>query len=145
MTNGSSTTAMSVVASDTDLIRNLISRSARLLDERKFDEWAALFMPDGSFNRTTGRGTLASNMKKSEMALDLEMMRQHLVVNSEIEVDGPIAKSTSTLLMYDLVERGNWSLTVGRYDDTFSRTDEGWRLQHRQLTMPDGPPNLPKD
>lgn len=142
----STTAPTSVVASDIDLIRNLLSRLSRLLDDRKFDEWAALFAPDGSFGRTVGRDTLAANMKKSEMAVDLDLLRRHIVVNPEIEVDGDTATATSTLLMYDRIEQGSWALTVGQYDDTFTRTADGWQLQTRGLSMPDSNnPNLPKD
>ena len=63
---------------------------------------------------------------------------QHLVGNHEIAVDGDAATHRCYLQAQHVREAavgGPNYIVAGRYEDRLARTDAGWRITHRTLTV----------
>jgi len=114
-------------------ISDLLVEFARALDERDWDEYAALYVPDGVLSaddkfRLEGRDQLAT--AGSDRQLGQYNGTWHLSSNHAIEIDGDQARTRSYLLAAHML--GNDSFRhadgAGWYDCTLRRTPEGWRF-----------------
>lgn len=119
-------------------IGELITRYARLLDERRIEEYAALFTADGEWvgnlGRAQGRGQIISLMRRAlEPVDDPSVANYHIVFNPEITVTGDSANARSGFgyLGRNADDRPDLRM-VGHYEDGLVRTDEGWRFARRQ-------------
>jgi hypothetical protein len=120
---------------DADEIRNTIARFSRALDERRSADLANCFAKDGKFGERVGRDHIREFNSKGELATNPDLGRKHAAVNIEVDVHGDTADTITDLVMLD--QRGKdapWIIAgIGKYFDKFTKTDEGWLIQERQL------------
>jgi ketosteroid isomerase-like protein len=121
-------------------IRHLAFRYCRALDTK---DWALLddvFVPDataqlGSPAVLEGIEAIRTRIRTALEHLDES---QHLVGNHEIAVDGDTGTHRCYLQAQHIraaADGGpNW-MVAGRYEDRLVRTDAGWRIAHRTLTV----------
>ena len=121
-------------------IRDLAFRYCRALDTK---DWALLdevFVPDatgqlGTPTTLVGIEAIRDRIRTALAHLDDS---QHLVGNHEIAVDGDAATHRCYLQAQHIREAATGGpnyIVAGRYEDRLVRTDVGWRIAHRTLTV----------
>ena len=121
-------------------IRDLAFRYCRALDTK---DWALLdevFVPDatgqlGTPTTLVGIEAIRDRIRTALAHLDDS---QHLVGNHEIAVDGDAATHRCYLQAQHIREAATGGpnyIVAGRYEDRLARTDVGWRITHRTLTV----------
>jgi len=121
-------------------IRQLAFRYCRALDTK---DWALLddvFLPDatGQLGSPTILVGIEAIRDRIRTALERLDDSQHLVGNHEIAVDGDTATHRCYLQAQHVREAapgGPNYIVAGRYEDRLVRTDVGWRIAHRTLTV----------
>jgi hypothetical protein len=139
-----------VKVSDADraALSDLVHRYASGIDDRRFDQVATLFTHDAELTvpdppstlepvvRHAGRGTIEAAIAAGATTLRTE----HAIVG-EVYDPGPrpdAARGRITCIAHHWDRRGDelvdvvWHL---RYDDEYQRTDAGWRIGRRLLTL----------
>jgi 3-phenylpropionate/cinnamic acid dioxygenase small subunit len=124
---------------DHDDIRYLLARFIHLRDDKRFDEWVALFVDDGVFAYAgkvlTGRTAIGDDVA----ALLRDDRGKHLSVNAAIVVDGDRADVVSDFVKLQRSGPGLGATTsvqvTGRYVDQLVRTDGGWRVARRDVVI----------
>lgn len=111
---------------------------AYFADAGRMDDWAALFAEDAElrlFGQThQGRAAIQASVGAGSAA---ERTTVHALSNIRIEVESPDAASGGcyiTLYMAAKDAAPSGSATpqmVGRYEDVYRRTAEGWRIARR--------------
>lgn len=113
------------------------------LDERKWEAWDRAFTPDAviDFTPMGGKQETPGEMSARLSAPDPKrIFAQHPLVNTVIEVDGDEATAYSDYQM----ELGRMSDTAGEivrvsgggsYVDRLRRTEAGWRIYLRTVSM----------
>jgi 3-phenylpropionate/cinnamic acid dioxygenase small subunit len=132
---------MTSMLEDRQEIEDVLIAYTHSLDRR---DWAALekcFTPEA----TTYYGELGgSNDNRDEIvdtckqALEPIEASQHLVSNLIIEVDGDSATAVCYLNGLHATKGtpgGDVCTVFGTYSDRLTRTDEGWRISHRELEI----------
>ncbi len=123
----------------------LSHRFARYVDERRFEDFAGLFTPDGVFDRRgealAGRAAILASMAGRPATL---LVRHHVTT---VSVDVADADSASGLCYFAFYQCTDWdgrtpeklalagAAIVGEYRDRYARTAEGWRIAHRRALM----------
>ena len=117
---------------DIDEICQLKYRYVRTLDTKRWEEFAACFLPEatGDYNglEFADRDALVSYMRDN---LGEGMLTMHQVDHPEITVDGD--RATGRWYLQDrVVVPGFQFMLEGAafYDDRYARTPEGWRVAH---------------
>ena len=121
-------------------IRDVAFRYCRALDTK---DWALLdevFVPDatgqlGTPTTLVGIEAIRDRIRTALAHLDDS---QHLVGNHEIAVDGDAATHRCYLQAQHIREAATGGpnyIVAGRYEDRLVRTDVGWRIAHRTLTV----------
>jgi hypothetical protein len=139
-----------VKVSDADraALSDLVHRYASGIDERRFDDVVTLFTPDAELTvpdppsrlepvvRHAGRATIEAAIG----AVAATLRTEHAIVG-EVYDPGPgpdAARGRITCIAHHWDRRGDelvdvvWHL---RYDDDYQRTDAGWRIGRRMLTL----------
>ena len=126
----------------------MIVRYARALDSR---DWALLercFVPDARYTFPGGESNdSASVVSRCSGALTRLDASQHLLGNIEIEVEGDTARTRTYFHAQHVkkgTEGGDCFVIAGSYQDTFVRTVDGWRINHRhqEYSWMDGNPGV---
>src|SRR5262245_46360976 len=120
---------------DKEAIRELFSEYSFRMDDFRFKELSALFIPDGEwiapYARARGRAEIAALMARN---IPAEPRRKHFIMNSLIELDGDRATArTSYLVILQAAGAGLTPSVAGTYHDVLVRTPEGWRFRERRL------------
>ena len=109
------------------------------LDEKRFDDLADVFLPDGvaiyAGARCEGVAAIAAFCKKALSRLDCS---QHMVSNHQVAVDGDHATSRCYFHaqhVWEASPSGRNYIVAGRYEDQLSRSERGWRIKDRVLTV----------
>jgi hypothetical protein len=138
-----------------DEVKALLDRSAieavqvRYVNANDADDWdgmAQCFAEDGRMGEGSAVGPAAlrenfSGMRARSttlMPLDRVVRTQHLIANSEAEVQGDIATAFCAATAYIVGERDGAEVLLVRgitYTDDFVRTAEGWRIKKRQHAL----------
>lgn len=116
------------VLQDIEDIRRLLASYCFAIDARDADTWANLFTEDGIFHYALGEPISGRAALRAFIAV-VPDDRHHLTMNEIIDVDG----DTATVKAYALVTRESPPIisAVGEYEDSLSRTSEGWRFARR--------------
>lgn len=128
---------MASVLEEKDAIREVLARYCFALDDGKFDEMAALFTEDGTwqtfFGKATGRKAIA------EFAASLRAHRTenpraiHHVTNIVITLDGDTAKVRSNWTTVQNAPEGPKIGSGGAYDDAMIKVGGAWLFRHRTI------------
>jgi len=114
-------------------IMELVALASRYMDERKPEQWADLFTADGtmvgSTGETKGRDALVA------LATKMGGGGVHTTNGSTIEIDGDTARHEATVVVFTRAKAGelHHARLVARYEDVLHRTEQGWKLHHRQI------------
>lgn len=108
------------------------------LDTKEWDALDDVFLPDATAFLTeelTGRDAIKARIRRALEQLDIS---QHMISNHRIEIDGDRATGRCYLQAQHVREAAPGPpnfIVAGSYDDRFVRTPEGWRIEHRVLTI----------
>ena len=139
-------------AEDREAIRTLISRSARLMDSKQYDDYMALYAADGYYalqadsdeigQRMTwlemGRDDLAALLEESPQHVHDTAARTHMVSVDEIALNGSgdTAEAHSTFAVFRTDAAGATQIyAVGQYDDRLVRNGADWRIADRRVQV----------
>jgi len=121
-------------------IDDQLTRYCRAIDTGTWDLLDEVFTPDAVVDYTSSGGQRGAYREiKAWLASVLPSfaMRQHLVTNREIAIDGDTATSRAYLLNPMGIRRADGGLdlfiTGATYHDRWRRTPNGWRLVERVL------------
>jgi ketosteroid isomerase-like protein len=116
----------------------LQSDYARGADSFDGTTYAAVFTPDGVLDATsTGipavEGT-AAIAKLMDDTFAQQTHNMHMTMNQRVtSVDGDVAEGWCYFFQRSVLTNGGRTEFAGRYDDTYRRTPDGWRIARRVL------------
>lgn len=119
-------------------ISDMLFTFARVLDERDWDAYTAMYAPGGRLQLPWGE-PLEKETIGTDAAAHLSHFHatQHISSNHEITIDGDRARSRSYVQALHVAEEGSrenhWTIG-GRYDCDHVRTGEGWKFELVRLT-----------
>ena len=136
-----------------ETLRALVHSSARFLDDRCYDDFTALFHSDGEYRIVANAPECPSPMtwmslSRKEMVERFEAAPKHewqiatvieqtrLIAVDDIGIDEASANTSSTFCLYHTDEDGRSDCyAVGRYDDKWSMSGDGWKLNKRIVNL----------
>jgi ketosteroid isomerase-like protein len=132
-------TYTSVQLVDLEEIRAVTHRYGIALDKFDIDGTLAQFLPDALFDasafglsRMEGHGDMREFFEHNAAAMETQM---HLFANHVIEFDGPdLAHGTNYLVEDGIAKNGARITCLGRNEDEYVRTEDGWRIASRVIT-----------
>lgn len=117
---------------------------ARFIDFRDYEGFTELFTGDGVLDaglELKGRDAIFSSCQKRSPGL----RSRHVITNSFIDVLGPdLARGICYLSLYRLDSKETAKpgplpmpgpAAIGHYQDSFRRTEDGWKIAHRKLHL----------
>ena len=118
-------------------VRDLLTRYARLCDQRAVDAWAELFHPDA---RLQIRGVEFRGPAIRQWLVDQSSNPAGCHATMNVTVDCTGVDTAGAVADFVFVRRqagtGPWEIVnVGRYDDKLLRTDGQWRFIERFITL----------
>ena len=130
---------MFTLPSPIEQVRRLVAEYCQFLDDRRLDEWTALFAPDGLWvlgeREFRGRAEMRAYMDR--LAAERPTWRtRHLCTNVLVELDADRGRVTSDLTMLTKTGDAPWSVTsIGRYADRVERSSDRdrWQFTERRL------------
>ena len=119
---------------DIEAIRRLMADYCHLVDDGDIDGWLGLFEPDAEvqLGRRTHTGIDEIRTWIVETKAAQPAPTRHYVANAAIDVDGDGATSVSDWMIF---AAPTTLLAVGRYDDTFARAGDSWRIARRSISF----------
>jgi 3-phenylpropionate/cinnamic acid dioxygenase small subunit len=117
---------------ETEAIRTQMVRYPRYLDERRWDDYVALFDDDGVLAHPGGRTEGAANIRtRVEADLGGYTATHHLTSNYDITVDGDTAVARATFIATHVTapDGGAYWQGGGVYRIALRRVDGIWRIQ----------------
>ena len=133
---------------DREALRELVLRSAMLLDEEKLEDWLEAFDAEGTYELSayspeirrwmswwhSDRPTLEKMLKEVRQHVRDPAQRRHVVAMPLITLQGERAEGLSHFSVYRTTPEGQSSLyLVGRYQDRFVKRAGGWRFAARKV------------
>jgi hypothetical protein len=123
-------------------IQELIAQFSHSIDGKRYSDAIALFTPDAALDYTGIHGP-AGNPKEVighvEETLSRLKLTQHLVGATTITLNGDTAKARSICHVSGAITlaAGDHVFFTGLcYADSFTRTDDGWRISARAIEDP---------
>ena len=109
------------------------------IDERNWPALHDIFLPGATaeLGNGTENGINAIVARISGVLNPLDSS-QHLVCNHQVAVNGDTATSRCYLQAQHVrrnAQNGRNYLVAGRYEDSWARTPQGWRVAHRRLVV----------
>ncbi|MGE0878384.1 MAG: nuclear transport factor 2 family protein [Acidimicrobiia bacterium] len=124
------------MTSDEQAIANIVGEYAHLTDNKEFDAAGALWADDGTmevFGRTyVGPARVARFLSKSYVG-------KHLNGSPSIWIDDTGTSATGRVGFAFWRASDLALFTVGRYEDEYRKTADGWRFTRRAIVMEYGP------
>jgi 3-phenylpropionate/cinnamic acid dioxygenase small subunit len=128
-------------------LANLVARIAHLADSGEVGDYLDCFTADASWELTSATGlALDEQVRRGRADLEAGVVERramgmqgpgsrtrHDVSSIAITVDGDRAHGTAYFRYYVDSDVTPTLAAMGRYDDEFVRTPEGWRLQRRVI------------
>jgi 3-phenylpropionate/cinnamic acid dioxygenase small subunit len=119
-------------------IHNVLFRYAHALDDRDSPLLRTCFTEDAVCEVGTTLTGIDSIVAFAEGVLSGFDVTQHLIANPRCMIDGDRAESVCDLQAQHIsrgAPAGERYVIGGRYEDSFERTPEGWRIAHRRLRV----------
>lgn len=119
---------------DRQEIIDLTAAYSWALDTRSWDDLDDVFLPDATASlgwALEGRQAIKDRVRTALEHLDAS---QHMVATHQVRVDGDRATCRCYLQAQHIIGTDTF-LVGGKYEDRLVRTGDGWRIEHRDLTM----------
>jgi 3-phenylpropionate/cinnamic acid dioxygenase small subunit len=141
---------MSMNLADIEAVRELVLRTAILLDDEKFEAWIDLFDATGTYEmaaysteirrwmtwQLSDRDTLAQMLKDVEEHVRDDTKRRHVVSTPLVELDGERARVTSHFSLFRTSLEGHSSLyMVGCYEDQVVKRSDAWLYASHKVVI----------
>ena len=130
--------------SDIVEIEQVIYRCSHAVDQGDIEKIMTLFQPDALLDITweeNGRHVGHKEIRKwfenyDQVVRGSVSYLRHRIACPVIDVDGDFASAASYLEVEAAGKKtGQVIKTVGRYNDTLVRTDKGWRISEKVISM----------
>ena len=127
---------------DREAVRDLVQKTAMLLDEEKFDEWLAAFDAEGTYELSaysteirrwmtwwqSDRATLEKMLTDVKQHVRDPAQRRHVVGAPLVVLESERARAVAHFSIYRTLPEGQTSLyMVGRYEDVLVKRGGTWR------------------
>lgn len=109
-----------------------------LLDHGPREKLTTVFTPDAYALLGRDCDGVEAIIARVKEALDPLDSSQHIVSNHQVSIHGDTATCRCYFQAQHVkrgTEGGDNYMVAGRYTDNFVRTAEGWRIEHRTLTV----------
>ena len=134
---------MSLSADDKLAIAELLARSAYAFDEQDLEMLEACFTPDAVFSILIKGGDMIGPFEGREAVMKLYSdsmdaqtdVRRHVASNIFFKSETGDPQVISNLTLFATENATTKLLSVGVYQDTVRRTDDGWRVLKRHLDL----------
>jgi uncharacterized protein (TIGR02246 family) len=134
---------MADVVADELAIRNVLARVAQLADTGDLDEYLTLFAEDASWEMPgapsrTGHADIleGATARRGTGSQGPGTNTRHVLTTTAVWVDGSDTATARSYWMFMTNTKEQPTVTLtGQYDDTLVRTDTGWRIARRAITM----------
>ena len=129
---------MPTAVEDKDAIRELMAEYCFRLDDGRYDDMAALFTEDGTwdtaFGKATGRSAIAELARRLRARAGSERPRAvHLVTNIVIALDGARAQVRSNWVVMQNSPQGPKIGSGGAYADEIVEQNGRWLFRYRKI------------
>jgi len=129
---------MPTMLEEKDAIREVLAEYCFRLDEGRFDDMAALFTVDGTwdtaFGKATGRAAIVALVQRIRARATQPVPRGiHLVTNIVIALDGASAAVRSNWTVVQNSLDGPKVGSGGSYADDMVKQDGCWRFRYRKI------------
>ena len=129
---------MPTAVEDKDAIRELLAEYCFRLDEGRYDDMAALFTEDGTwdtaFGKAAGRAAIAELARSLRVRAGPDRPRAvHLVTNIAIALDGTSARVRSNWMVIQNSPAGPKIGSGGAYIDDIVERDGRWLFHYRKI------------
>ncbi len=129
---------MPTAVEDKDAIRELMAEYCFRLDDGRYDDMAALFTEDGTwdtaFGKATGRGPIADLARSIRARAGAERPRAaHLVTNIVIALDGDRTEARSNWVVMQNSPQGPKIGSGGAYADRIVQRNGRWLFDYRRI------------
>lgn len=136
---------MTTQTDDIVAIQQLYATYNHVIDGGRAEEWAALFVDDGTLDTGLGMFVDGTPAARAEFAAGVPLIMpgsRHVVTNLRVVVDGDAATGAAYLQLWVTDEEtgGVKVLVSGIYQDTLRREDGAWRFVTRALVPDAGGP-----
>jgi hypothetical protein len=118
---------------------DLAAAYAAAVDRRRYDDLAALFLPEGTLivppNELHGPDAIADAVRRSHRA---QLATFHLLGQQVADIDGDVATAETYCVAQHLYEEDGerWNRVMNiRYQDDCRRVDGRWRYLRRRLEV----------
>jgi uncharacterized protein (TIGR02246 family) len=122
---------------DKDAIRELLARYCFHLDNDRFEEMAALFTEDGTwdtaFGKGTGRAGIAAQARSIAASGAPRPRRVHLTTNIVIDLNGDTATVQSNWAVVQNSDQGPGIGSAGAYADQLVKRGGRWFFRYRKI------------
>lgn len=141
---------MNASLADREAVRDLVQRTAVLLDQEKFDDWVGLFDAQATYElraystelrrwmtwQLSDRDTLARMLQEVSEHVRDPAQRRHVVGYPLVELDGEQGRVQSPFSLFRTSPDGQSSLyMVGSYDDRVVKRSGGWLYASRTVVV----------
>lgn len=122
-------------------IRNLIARVAQLADDGDLQDYVRCFTKDARWDMPgaprEGRDDIRAGgeQRRAQGTAGPGSASRHVVNTAAVDVEGDSARAASYWQFYVDTVAAPRLQSIGRYDDDFVRTADGWQLAHRRITL----------
>jgi 3-phenylpropionate/cinnamic acid dioxygenase small subunit len=108
------------------------------IDDRDVDAYVALFSEDARLITRTveyqGRAAIKAGLSVAFGSWPPGSVTKHHIGASVITVEGDKAEALTDLVVFQALAEGGWAvLQAGRYQDSFVREGDNWRISERRV------------
>jgi 3-phenylpropionate/cinnamic acid dioxygenase small subunit len=137
-------------SADVDAVRDVVQRTAVLLDDEKFVDWVSLFAADGTYEisaysteirrwmtwQLSDRPALEKMLGEVHEHVRDPARRRHVVGYPLINIEGDIAAATASFSLFRTTPEGQSSLyMVGVYEDRLVMQSGVWRYRSHKVVV----------
>ena len=141
---------MSETYADVEAVRDLVQRTALLLDREQFDDWIGLCAADGTYElsafsteirrwmtwQLSDRATLTKMLSEVNEHVRDPARRRHVVGYPLVRIDGEEGSATAAFSIFRTTPEGRSSLyMVGTYEDQLVKRSGIWLYKSHKVIV----------
>ena len=131
-------------AEDHARIFDLNARYCLSVDERRFEDWADCFTPDGVFD-APGLGRFQGRRELIRCVADYGTMlgdarQRHLITNISLRLEAERGAGVSNFTLYVTRDGATQFMGVGTYRDELRKVNGEWYFHSREVSLDTNPP-----